>query len=75
MAIMHRSMKISYVYLLFKEFVSESSKIKETAEMKTNTREGTVLFFFFYYSLSAWEEVQIASNILPSLFKENSRTI
>ena len=35
-----------FVYLLFKEFVSESSKIKETAEMKTNTREGTVLFFF-----------------------------
>ena len=35
-----------FVYLLFKEVVSESSKIKETAEMKTNTREGTVLFFF-----------------------------
>ena len=35
-----------FVYLLFKEFVSESSKIKVTAEMKTNTREGTVLFFF-----------------------------
>ena len=63
-----------FVYLLFKEVVSESSKIKETAEMKTNTREGTVLFFF-YCSLSAWEEVQIGSNILPSLFKENSRTI